>query len=79
MSLFSKVSVAAIAALFAVAPAAAQPPADAEPQADPTMGVGSRITVVGAIKDPSAPAAPATAEDENVPELPIVYEDDDQG
>ncbi len=83
MSLFSKVSGAGIAAaaLLASAPAVAQPPAEPAP-ARPEMEAptGTRImTVIGAIKDQNAPQAPAAREDERVPELPVVYEADDQG
>jgi hypothetical protein len=81
MSLFSKVSGAGIAAaaLLAFAPAAAQPPAEPDPAPRQEMEAptGTRImTVIGAIKDPDAPQAPAVREDTRVPELPVVYEDD---
>jgi hypothetical protein len=86
MSLFSKVSAAAIvAAAFACAPAAAaqqQPPAqptqveapDSDDRGSP--GINSHIIVYGAAKDPASAAIPAAPEDESVPELPVVYEDD---
>lgn len=81
MSLFSKVSGAGIAAaaLLAFSPAAAQPPAGAD-TAPPEMEAptGTRImTVIGAIKDSNAVDAPAAREDRRVPELPVVYEDDE--
>ena len=82
MSLFSKVSgscLLAVTALAASAPAAAQPQ-PAEPEAyDATAGeqVSSHIIVNGAMKDPAA-AETAVQEDETIPELPVVYEDDAQ-
>ena len=84
MSLFTKVSASCLA-LVAFAPiAAAQPaPTDVaapvEPPADANIGVGSHITVIGAINDPASAEMPAPPEDKNVPELPVVYEDDGQG
>lgn len=90
MSLFPKVRIpyigaAFVAALMASAPAAAaqpQPPEPAdtevveedEPQAE--YQIGSHILVIGAIKDPASAAIPAAPEDETVPELPVVYEDE---
>lgn len=78
-----KVSVAVLAASAAFAPAAAaqdQPPAPAEAtQPDDEMAsetrINSHITVYGAARDRSKAEA-AVAEDESVPELPVVYEDD---
>ena len=74
----------AAAALVTFAPAAfaqQQPatPTDAEVQPDdPTVSdtrVNSHITVIGAVRDRNAPAQ-TVAEDESVPELPVVYEDE---
>ena len=74
----------AVAALVAFAPAAIaqqQPatPADAQvSQPDDQMSdtpVSSHITVIGAVRDRNAPTQ-TVAEDESVPELPVVYEDD---
>lgn len=82
MSLFSKLSGSCLAAAAFVAapPALAQPPAEPDPAtAQAPMGTGTRITVIGAIKDPDAAEAPVVRENESVPELPVVYEDDDQG
>ena len=79
MSLFLKVSGAGIAALLAISPAAAQPPAEPDPMPRQEMEAptGTRImTVIGAIKDPDAVEAPTVREDASVPELPVVYEDD---
>lgn len=76
----------AAAALVMVAPASfaqQQPDTPADTQAvqpdDPTVSdtrVNSHITVIGAVRDPNA-STEAVAEDESVPELPVVYEDDD--
>jgi hypothetical protein len=83
MSLFTKVSAAAFAtAAIALAPAAmAQPQpvdpteAEAPDEAVDGPGIGTRIIVYGAAKDPAS-AGIAAPEDKNVPELPVVYEDE---
>ena len=84
MSLF-KVSVAALAASAAFASAAAAQEQPAQPaeatQPDAEMQsetrINSHIIVYGAVKD-RANAETAVAEDESVPELPVVYEEDAQ-
>jgi hypothetical protein len=83
MSLFTKVSAAAIlTAAAAFAPAAAAQPQPTQPSeveapddVQDTSGIGTRIIVYGAAKDPAS-AGIAVAEDETVPELPVVYEDE---
>lgn len=89
MSLFSKAPCLAAAAMvtasLAFAPAAAaqpQPPEPADTEAvdeDQPAGeyqIGSHILVIGASKDPASAEIPAAPEDETVPELPVVYEDE---
>ena len=89
MSLFSKTNCLSAAALLtaslALAPAAAaqaQPPEPTQSEAtqEEDQGseyqVGSHILVIGAIKDPASAAIPAAPEDETVPALPVVYEDE---
>jgi|GEM_PF-3023879 len=83
MSLFSKVSAAALAtASLAIAPAAMAQPQPVDPaqveapdEAQEGTGIGTRIIVYGAAKDPAS-AGIAAPEDKNVPELPVVYEDE---
>ena len=74
----------AVAALITFAPAdfAQQQPEPADTQVsepdDQTVsetGVNSHIIVYGAARDRSNPTE-AVVEDESVPELPVVYEDD---
>jgi hypothetical protein len=85
MSLFTKVSAAAIlTASVAFAPAAAAQPQPTQPSEveapddlqDAGPGIGTRIIVYGAAKDPASAGKPAAAEDASVPELPVVYEDE---
>ncbi len=90
MSLFSKVksphlAAALLAASMAFSPAAAAQPQPPEPvdteaveEDEPVVEqeIGSHFLVIGAIKDPASAAIPAPPEDESVPELPVVYEDD---
>jgi len=91
VSLFSKVqgrclapaAILTVSIAFAPAAAAQQPdePAEAEaPQADRQgePGINSHIIVYGAAKDPASADLPAAPEDRSVPELPIVYEDEDE-
>jgi hypothetical protein len=83
------VSAAFLAAALAFSPAAtAQPqpqpqpsePADPEAVEEDKPGVeqeiGSHFLVIGAIKDPASAGIPAAPEDETVPTLPVVYEDE---
>ena len=74
LKLRCSLAVAALVAFAPVATAQQQPaaPADAQP-AEP--GVSSHIIVYGAAKDRNAPTQ-MVAEDESVPELPVVYEDE---
>jgi hypothetical protein len=90
MSLFSKVKTpqfgaAFLAASLAFAPAAAAQPEPAEPvdpeavQEDEQVTdyqIGSHILVIGAAKDPASAGIPAPPEDETVPALPVVYDDE---
>ena len=78
LKLRCSLAVATLVAFAPVATAQQQPaPADAQP-ADQTAaepGVSSHIIVYGAAKDPNGPTQ-TVAEDETVPELPVVYEDE---
>ncbi len=75
---------AALAVAAAAAPAAAQQPAPVAATVEPDFAaeeiaeddLSMDVIIVGGIKDPSKAEFVEVSEDETVPELPVVYEDD---
>lgn len=79
LPLRAAIAAAALASSAAAAPAAAQQPAapvEAETESD--FAVGEITIIVGGIKDPSDAEMVEVTQDRSVPDLPVVYEEEER-